>query len=231
MEEVKNISTTQETTETKNNKKSFKNLSLLAKNSLIAVILIAITVAILSVWSALKPDNKKDEHNLFKVEMIRELTTLECRYHTVAVYDKEGGLLGKGEQYVWFEYDVIVDVGFDFDKVKIEEDKVESKVRIYLPSVDILSVRVDKETISKPVCDLGLFTDITPSEENQIINSGVEKLKNDAKTREVVLYAYDSAKRIFEQYVDNLNKLTGENYTVEWIESTEDIQETEDKQN
>ena len=222
MEELKNISTTQEIAETTNKKKSFKDLSPLSKNSLIAVIMVVITAVILCSLSAFKLDRKKEEHNLSEVKIISELSTVQCRYRNVAVYEKKGGILGVGGQYVWFEYDVIVDVGIDTEKVKIKEEKATDIIRIYLPPADIHSVIVDKETIKKPVCELAAFTEITADEESQIINSGLEKLRKDIK-EEVTVYAYNSAKRIFEQYVDNLNKLEGNNYRIVWVDNPEDF--------
>ena len=155
--------------------------------------------------------------------MISELTTLQCRYHNVSVCDKEGNLLGVGKKYVWFEYDVLVDVGIDIDEVRIENPTDDGVVKIYLPPAKILGAKADKATIYKPVCELGPLTEFPQDEQMQIVNAGIEKLKNDAKTEEVIRQAYSSAKEVIEQYVMNVGKLIGEEYTVEWVEKPEDI--------
>ena len=198
------------------------------RNLLISCVLLAITAILLSAWLVFRPDKKAEKHDLFNIEMISELTTLECRYHNVAVRDIEGNALSVGKQYVWFEYDVIVKVGIDTTKVKIEEPNADGVIKIYLPPAEILGADADESTISKPVCDLGLFTELTVAEERQIISEGVEKLKNDKKTDEIIRLADNSAKNVLEQYVINMSKLIGEEYTVEWIEVPKDIQAATD---
>lgn len=203
-------------TEIKRQKKKFNPFK---RNILISGVLLAITVIVLFAWFIFRPDNKTENHNLFNIEMISELTTIECRYHNVAVRDIEGNLLGVGKQYVWFEYDVIVSVGIDVNEVDIQTPTPDGIVKIYLPPAKILEAKPDKSTISKPVCELGAFTKLTADEELQTINDGTQKLKDDAKTQEIIYQAHNSAKDTIEQYVVNMGKLIGEEYTVEWLES------------
>ena len=211
-------------------KRQRKKLNPFVRNLLISGIMLATALVLLSAWFIFRPDNKTEKHDLFNIEMISELTTLECRYHNVAVRDKEGNALTVGKQYVWFEYDVIIDVGIDINEVKIEEPNADGVVKIYLPPAKILGAAEDKATISKPVCDLGWLTELTADEERQIINEGIQKLKNDAKTQEVIHQAYNSAKDVLEQYVINVGKLIGEDYTVEWIKVPDDVKVTTDDQ-
>lgn len=224
MEEMQNNPTPQ------NKKKSRKKLNPFVRNLLISVTLLAIAAILLAGWLVFRPDNKTDKSNLFNIEMISELTTLECRYHNVAVRDKEGNWLTVGKQYVWFEYDVIVDVGIDIHEVRIENPTENGVVKIYLPPAKILGAAEDKATISKPVCDLGAFTELTADEERQIINEGIQRLKNDKKTQDVIDQAYNSAKNVLEQYVINVGKLIGEDYTVEWIKVPDSVQTTSENQ-
>lgn len=194
------------------------------RNLLISLVLLASTAILLSAWFIFRPDTKTNTYNLFSIETISELTTLECRYHNVAVRDNEGDWLGIGKQYVWMEYDVILKAGVDIDKVQIEEPTNDGVVKIYLPPAEIFSASDDKTTIFKPVCELGPFTTLTADDERRIISEGIEKLKNDTATKEVISQAYISAKKVLEQYVINVGKLMGENYTVEWLDSPKDAQ-------
>ena len=210
-------------------KKVRKKLNPFMRNLLISVGLMAIVFILLTFWFIFRPNNKTDKYDLFNLEMISELTTLECRYHNVAVCDIEGNVIGIGKQYVWFEYDVIIDVGIDINEVQIDPPSANGVVKIYLPPAKILGAAEDKTTISKPVCELGIFTELTADEERQIIREGVEKLKHDAKTQEVIYQAYSSAKKVLEQYVINMGKLIGEEYTVEWIKVPGSMQVEEDQ--
>lgn len=227
MDEMQNNPTVHKKTK---EKKQRKKLNPFVRNLLISSVLLAIAAILLAAWFVFRPDNKTNKHDLFNIEMISELTTLECRYHNVAVRDKEGNFLGVGKQYVWFEYDVIVDVGIDINEVRIENPTEDGVVKIYLPPAGILGAAEDKATISKPVCDLGPFTELTADEERQIINEGIQQLKSDAKTQEVIDQAYNSAKDVLEQYVINMGKLIGEDYTVEWIKVPDNVKaETDDQ--
>ena len=189
-----------------------------ARNVMIAFLLFLVAVSLLVLWLVFRPDNKKESYSLLTIEAISELTTVQCRYHNVSVYEDSGGLLGFGSQYVWFEYDVIVDVGIDVNQVRIEQPDEAGIVRIYLPPAEIQGAEVVEETVSKPVHQLGWFASLSPDEETAIMKDGVEKLKNDAETKAIITQADASAKNIIEKYVKNMGTLIGENYTVEWME-------------
>lgn len=197
------------------------------KNLYISCVLLTVTFALLFIWFLLRPSNKSEQYDLFNTDVISELTTLKCRYHNVSVSDIEGDLLGIGRKYVWFEYDVIVEVGIDTNEVSIQEPTEDGVVKVYIPPAKILGVTEDKTTIFKPVCELGPFTQLTAEEERQIISDGINKLKKDAKTQEVIFQAYNSAKKIYEKYIINMGKLIGENYTVEWIEESNNTPQQE----
>lgn len=207
--------------EQKPHKAKKKKLKPMHRNLLVSCVLIGVIVVLLFAWFTFRPDNKTDIYDYFSAEMVGELTSLQCRYHNVSVYDKEGGVFGIGKQYVWFEYDVIVDVGIDVKQVKIEGPSEEGVIKIYLPPVEILGARPDMESIQKPVHEVALGADLTTDKETEIINAGVEKLKNDAKTKEIITQAQESTKEVLEQYVMNVGKLVGENYKVEWINDTD----------
>lgn len=199
--------------------KQKKKLHPFMRNLLISVGLLVVTAIIMLVWFIFRPDNKTDNRNLFNIDMISELTTIECRYHNVAVRDKKGNFLGVGKQYVWFEYDVIVSVGIDINEVQIQNPTPDGVVKIYLPPAKILGAKEDKSTISKPVCELSAFTELTADDERKIITDGVQRLKDDAKTQEIIHQAHDSAKDTIEQYVINMGNLIGKEYTVEWMKT------------
>ncbi|MBQ6997674.1 MAG: DUF4230 domain-containing protein [Oscillospiraceae bacterium] len=177
-------------------------------------------IALLMVlWFVFRPNNKTEKHDFFEIEAISELTTLECRYHNVAAYEKEGGFVDIGKQYVWFEYDVIVKVGIDTNQMRIEEPNDDGVVKIYLPPAQILGAEEVESTIFKPVCELGPFTKLTAEEEREIISKGVNKLRDDAKTQEIVKQAIESTREVIRQYVENIGKLKGESYTIEWLKA------------
>ena len=191
------------------------------RNTFIAV---CILIAFLAAFFVLRPEKKKEKYDLFNIDRISELTTLQCRYHNVSIYDYDGGLFGSTSVYVWFEYDVILDIGIDINQVWIDEPTDNGVIKVYLPPAKILGAVVDKETISKPVCDIAVFAELTADEERQIVNEGVRKLQEDAKTQEVIVFAYNSARDVLEQYIINIGNMMGEEYSVEWVTSSPDVQ-------
>lgn len=199
-----------------------KKRSPFEKNLIISSILLALVIIFVLSYVMFRPDNTTDVHKMFSTEMIRELTTLECTYHNVAVHKKEGNVIGVGDQYVWFEYDAVVRAGIDMSKVKIEEPTEDGVVKIHLPEAGILGITEKEKTISKPVEELGVFTKLTADEERAIINEATEKLRKDATTREVITQAHASAKEVLEQYVINIGDLVGEKYTVKWVDVPND---------
>ncbi|MBR5617140.1 MAG: DUF4230 domain-containing protein [Oscillospiraceae bacterium] len=212
----------------KNQQKS--NMRLFLTMLLLSVAAVAMTFLLWGGWFAIRPDNRTERYDLYDIEMISELTTLECRYHNVAVYDIEGGFLGAGRKYVWFEYDVIIKVGIDMNQVRIEKPTGDGIVRIYLPQAEILSASVDKETISKPVCELALGTKLTTEEEWLIVNEGVEKLRKDERTKDIIAQADSSAREILEKHIITIGRLEGKEYKVEWVNNPNDIQPAADDQ-
>ena len=203
-----------------------KNGSPFMKNLQFACTLLIVAGILLSVWFICRPNNKTENYNLFIVDMISELTSLECRFHNVSILDQEGNALSVGKKYVWFEYDVIIKAGIDMNEVIIEEPTKEGVIRIYLPPARILSADKDEASIQKPVKELGWLTELTTESERQIINEGVRKLKEDPQTEEIVRLAYNSAKDVIKQYIINMGKLMGEDYTVEWIQKPANVQTT-----
>lgn len=187
------------------------------KNLCVLVVGLLVIAALLFVWFLIRPSNKTTQHDLLQIEKISELKSLECRYHNVAVHKNEGGFVGVGRQYVWFEYDVKVDVGVNVQQVQIAEPTADGIVRIYMPEAQILSVKIDEETISKPVCDIGAFTQLTAAEERQIINDGVQRLKEEVQEQGIVNQAYKNAQDIVKQYVIMVGEMIGEDYRVEWL--------------
>ena len=189
--------------------------------------MVAIATILLGAWFIFRPDNSTVNHDLFNIEMISELTTIECRYHNVAVRDNKGNFLGVGEQYVWFEYDVKVNAGIDMNQAKIEEPTTDGIVRIHLPPSKIQGIIEIEETKKNPVRELGFMTKLTVEEEDEIFRKATEKFETDAQMKEVLVAARENTKNILEQYVKNIGELVGEKYTVEWVEE-EDLQQTID---
>lgn len=196
------------------------------RNMIISVLLLAAVLALTALIHSGAADKKTQEiSDISTVDKICELATLKCYYHDVAEYEKQAEGLFKyrpfkyGYKKVWIEYDGTVDVGIDVNEVRISEPDRKGVVRIYVPDAKILNVSADKDTMSEPLIDKGIFTTITAEDKNKAFADAQATMQKNAETDAVMLtQAKNNAKELLEQYVINVGEQTGKTYEVEWLE-------------
>lgn len=172
------------------------------------------------------------------IESIRnicELATLKCRYNNVAKATKSDGSgpisLIKDNREFWVKYTGIVEVTFNLNDVKMDIDK--NTVKITLPECQI-NTSIDPKSWSEESYvadkDSGLSKnkikseDITKAVEAAQANMDEEVRENDT----LINSARSRAKDIIESYINQMNKISGSNYTVDFIDAV-DEKETETK--
>lgn len=196
-----------------------------ASLKIFAVMLAAAVLMLLIPSNALNGADKKAEEASFDaVDKICELATLKCYYHDVAEYEKQAEGLFKyrpfkyGYKKVWIEYDGVVEVGIDVSEVQVSEPDSRGVVRIYVPDAKILSVSADKDTMSEPLIDKGIFTTITAEDKNKAFaDAQAEMQKNAESDSSVLTQAKNNAKELLKQYIINAGEQIGQKYTVEWL--------------
>lgn len=204
--------------ENENKEKSFiSKLNKIIKFTIIIAIFIILAVIIIFV-------NRKPEFSsksqMYSVEKICELATLECYYHDVAEYRREAtGIFHFGFKKYWIEYNGIVRYGVDVKNVKVNKPDKDGVVRIYVPEAKVLNVSVDKDSMSEPIFDTGIFTSISIEEKTKAYNEAQKTMKENAENDSLLLtQASNNAKKLIEQYIIGVGKQTDKEYTVEWIE-------------
>lgn len=110
--------------------------------------------------------HQNKEPDFSNVKEVAELSSLECYYHNVVRYHKDAeGLLSWttiGEKNMWFEYDGIVRMGINIDKVTISKPDANNVVTITIPEVEVLGhPDVDTDSMTEPVEANGWFTGMT----------------------------------------------------------------------
>lgn len=211
-----------ETTAKKTRKK------LLIRNILIGILLIVIAVAILY-FPELFPKETTISAEFSAVDKICELATLKCYYHNVLEDEKQPdglfkyGLFQYGYKKFWMEYDGIVKIGVDVGEVIIDKPDENGIVRIYVPKAKILDVDVDEESMSDLIADTGVLTTITTDDQAKAYSHAQENMRQCAETDTSVLNtAHKNAKEVLKQYVINVGKQIGQNYSVEWIDNLQE---------
>lgn len=175
-------------------------------------------------WGAFQSYEKPETPDFSDVDTICEMATLKCFYHNVAEYEKQPdglfqyGLFQYGYKKMWMEYDGVIIMGIDASKVKLNGPDENNVVQIYVPEARVMNAEPDQDTMGEPIVDTGVFTKITIEEEAKALTDAQNKMLENAEQDTLSLEkARSNAKALLKEYVINIGKLTGQNYTVEWL--------------
>lgn len=196
----------------------------LARNFLALIFFIIAGFLIANFQGFTKSQKENEIVDFSGVNKICELSTLRCYYHNVAELRKEPdgifkyGLFNYGFKKLWIEYTGIVEVGIDVDQVQVYEPDEKNEVYVYVPEARIITVSADSDSMSEPITDTGMFTEISTDDQNlafvQAQNDMQEKAAADSS---VLNKAKNNAKKLIEQYIINVGDQIGEVYTVKWL--------------
>lgn len=156
-----------------------------------------------------------------QIKDICELAVLECYYHNVAKFDDkdpEKFLFWTKNKRFWIEYDGIVKMGIDASLVDVEPAGTE--ITITIPPAFARDPQVDSSSLTKDsyIVDKN-STEITAEDEQEAFKQAQAELKEMAETDQVMLnIAQQRAKKLLEDYVANIGKLTDTQYTIKWVE-------------
>lgn len=169
---------------------------------------------------------------------ICELATLRSYYHNVLVHEEKldgatkvisdiltwpfNQLLKTGYKQFWLEYSGIVEIGIDLkaDKILINYPDAGGVVDIYMPEAKVLNVDSDESSFSDPLDETGLFTTITSRERSEAYAAAQDNMWQEAENDQALLRrAKSNAKILLEQYIVNLGKEMGVDYTIKWVEN------------
>lgn len=189
------------------------------------------------------PGNKKETKpiNLSEdssVNDICELATLRSYYHNVVVYEEKpegvtkvisdiltwpfNQLLKTGYKQFWLEYSGIVEIGIDLkaDSILISNPNNKGVIDVYIPNAKVLNIDADSSSFSDPLDETGLFTTITAKERAEAYAAAQDSMRQEAENDQTLLRrAKNNAKILLEQYIFNLGKEIGVEYSINWVES------------
>ena len=184
------------------------------KTSLLAAVL-AVMLAACSVQStqAAVPD-------LGQVRSICSLATLECYYHNVAKFEKEGNRIlffGDKDKHFWIEYSGVVRFGINAAYVNIEAD--DTNLTITIPAAEVQSCKVDSSSLNSDSYIVAKGSgDITAEDEIVAFEKAQTVLEEQARNDETLLMqAQQRAQTLLENYVTNLGNVVGKQYTIDWV--------------
>ena len=166
------------------------------------------------------------EPDFSDVKEVAKLSALECYYHNVVKYSRasDGYLFNliDNQKNLRFEYDGIVEMGLNVEKVSISSPDENGIVTITIPEVEILEhPDIDTNSMTDPIEINGWqwFNHVSADEKKQAItdaqNDLLEVARNDVGAK---AQAAQRAKDILEQYVKNVGEAIGKTYTVKWAQ-------------
>lgn len=195
---------------------------------LTAIFILAIAVLLsLSVINWIKPRSGEgttiDIAEDAFVSRICELATLKCYYHNVAEYENQApifkyGLFRYDYKKFFIEYSGIVEVGIDASQIVISEPSADGTVEVHVPEAQILNVYADKDSLSEPISDVGLFTKVSAEEIATAFAEAQQAMREGAENDTSILsQAQQNAKDLLEYNIVNTGAQAGRKYTVKWV--------------
>lgn len=157
------------------------------------------------------------------VSRICELATLKCYYHNVAEYENQApifqyGLFRYDYKKFFVEYSGIVEVGIDASQIVVNPPSADGTVEVHVPNAKILNVYADKDSLSEPISDVGLFTRVNAEEIATAFSEAQKAMREEAESDSTMLnQAKENAMDLLEYNIVNAGTQVGKEYTVKWI--------------
>lgn len=165
------------------------------------------------------------EKNEIKLEIsqmrsICELSVMKCYYHNVAKYkleDAEGFWLWKKDKHFWIEYKGVVKLGIDASLVSF--DVKDTSVTITIPKAKVLDQNVDSASLTKDSFIVDKDSAPIKAEDEAKAISEAENNMVLAASQDTALMAsaQQRAQLLIEEYIKNIGKVLGKEYTINWI--------------
>ncbi|MBR1743713.1 MAG: DUF4230 domain-containing protein [Lachnospiraceae bacterium] len=169
---------------------------------------------------------KPKEPELSVVRNICELSTLKCRYNNLAKSKKEKGSgplhWFEKERKFWIEYTGEVEIGIDMSKVTMDVNAKKARVTVSMPKAKLISIKADENTLNE---DSYVFSkdaffnknEITARDQQKAMKKAQESMKKKVEGDEALfLQAEGNAKKLIENYIEQMGKVSGVEYKVVW---------------
>lgn len=182
------------------------------------IALLLSVIALFSLAACGKIAIQEEKPKIERMRRICNLAVMDCYYHNVAKYKEESkkflGIGGKDTVF-WIEYSGIVRLGIDASLVSIEIN--DKQVNITMPEAKVLSCKVDSSSITE---DSYYYDGKTgkASAGNEAFSRAQENMKESAQNDKTLLdSAQQKAMGLLEEYIQNIARLSGKEYTINWI--------------
>lgn len=155
-----------------------------------------------------------------QMKAICELAVMDCYYHNVAKFmeeNAEGFLWWQKDKHFWIEYSGVVTLGIDASLVNVEVNGTE--VSVTMPKASVLSCTVDSASLTDDSFIVAKNSaKIEVEDEVTAFAAAQEQLEASASRDTALLSgAQQRAQTLLEDYIANIGRATGREYTISWV--------------
>lgn len=178
--------------------------------------------SILSLTACGKPgaNSVSMEPKTSQMKAICELAVMDCYYHNVAKFSEEDAekflFWGKDKNF-WIEYSGVVTLGIDASLVKVEVSGTE--VSITIPNASVLSCTVDSSSLTEDSFIVAKDSAKIEAEDEVYAFSAAQTYLEETAASDTALLAnaQQRAQELLEEYVTDIGKAMGQEYSIKWI--------------
>lgn len=178
--------------------------------------------ALLSLTACGKPEanSVSMEPKTSQMKAICELAVMDCYYHNVAKFSEEDAekfLFWAKDKNFWIEYSGVVTLGIDASLVKVEVSG--TGVSITIPNASVLSCTVDSSSLTEDSFIVAKDSAKIEAEDEVYAFSAAQTYLEETAASDTALLAnaQQRAQELLEEYVTNIGKAMGQEYSIKWI--------------
>lgn len=155
-----------------------------------------------------------------QMKAICELAVMDCYYHNVAKFKEEnaeGILWWQRDKHFWIEYSGVVTLGIDASQVTVSVNDAE--VSITMPKASVLNCTVDSASLSKDSFIVAKDSAKIEAEDEVTAFASAQAYLEEAASNDTALLdnAQQRAQALLEDYITNIGKAIGKDYTIQWV--------------
>lgn len=154
-----------------------------------------------------------------QMKAICELAVMDCYYHNVAKFKEEnaeGILWWQKDKHFWIEYSGIVTLGIDASLLSIEVN--DTAVTITIPEATVLRCTVDSSSLSEDSFIVAKDSAKIDAEDEVKAFAAAQTCLEESASSDTALLAsaQQRAQGLLEDYITNIGKAVGKEYSVKW---------------
>ncbi len=154
-----------------------------------------------------------------QMKAICELAVMDCYYHNVAKFKEEnaeGILWWQKDKHFWIEYSGVVTLGIDASLLAVEVRDTE--VTITIPEATVLRCTVDSSSLSEDSFIVAKDSAKIEAEDEVAAFAAAQDYLEQSASNDTALLAnaQQRAQGLLEDYITNIGRAVGKEYSVKW---------------